>query len=89
MVWFVSSCNSCQRIKIDTKAATGKLQPLPIPDRPWSVIGMDCVVKLPISIGFESILVIVDHFNKGAHFLPCRESMNAAELASLFIQQIF
>lgn len=50
---------------------------------------MDCVVKLPISIGFESILVIVDHFNKGAHFLPCRESMNAAELASLFIQQIF
>lgn len=86
---FVASCDSCQRVKIDTKAAAGTLQPLPIPDRPWSVIGMDFIVKLPCSHSFDSIWVLVDHFTKGAHFIPCNESMTASDLASLFIQHFF
>lgn len=69
----------------------GTLQPLPIPDRPWSVIGMDFIVKLPTSdsSSCDSIWVIVDHLTKGAHFIPCRESMNASDLASLFVQHFF
>lgn len=63
--------------------------PLEIPDRPWSVIGMDFIVKLPLSSGFDSILVIVDHFSKGAHFIPCKESMDSSALASLFISHFF
>lgn len=86
---FVSSCDSCQRIKIDTKAPLGTLQPLPVPDRPWSVIGMDFIVKLPTSAGCDSVWVIVDHFTKGAHFIPCRESLDASGLASLFVQHFF
>lgn len=50
---------------------------------------MDFVVKLPLSGGVDSVLVIVDHFIKGAHFIPCRESINAAEIVSLFVQQFF
>lgn len=86
---FVASCDSCQQIKIDTKAPMGTLQPLPIPDRPWSVIGMDFIVKLPTYDSCDSIWVIVDHLTKGAHFIPCRESMNALDLASLFVQHFF
>lgn len=86
---FVASCDSCQRVKIDTKALVGTLQPLPIPDQPWSVIGMDFIVKLPCSHSFDSIWVIVDHLTKGAHFVSCNESMSASDLASLFIQHFF
>lgn len=67
----------------------GKLQPLPIPDCPWSLIGIDFVVKLPLSQRFDSILVIVDHLTMGAHFIPCCKIMNAADLATMFIQQFF
>lgn len=73
---FVVSCDLCQHIKINTKAAMGSLQPLTIPDRPWSVIGIDFIVKLPLFNGFDSIFVIEDHFTKGDHFIPCCESMN-------------
>lgn len=50
---------------------------------------MDFIVKLPASSGFDSILVIVDHFLKGAHFIPCKESMDSSSLASLFISHFF
>lgn len=50
---------------------------------------MDFIVKLPLSSGFDSILVIVDHFSKGAHFIPCKESMDSSALASLFISHFF
>lgn len=43
--------------------------------------------KLPFSNGFDCVLVIVYHFNKATHFIPCLKSMNAAELDALFIQQ--
>lgn len=86
---FISGCDSCQQVRIDTKAPVGNLHPLPIPDPPWSVLGISFFVILPLSNGFDSILVVVDHFTKGAHFLPCCESMNAADLASLFSQQVF
>ena len=50
---------------------------------------MDFIVKLPTSNEFDSIWVVVDRLTKMAHFVPCRESMNAKELANLFIQNIF
>lgn len=89
VMMFVGSCDLCLKIKSDTKAPMGKLQLLPIPDLPWSVIGLDFVVKLPLSQRFDSVLVVVDHSTKGAHFIPRCESINAADLASLFIQQFF
>lgn len=42
-----------------------------------------------ISADFHLVLVIVDHFTKGAYFIPRRESMNAAALAVLLVQQFF
>lgn len=89
LLLFVKSCDSCQRTKIDTSKRTGQLVPLPVPDRPWSVIGIDMIVKLPLSDGHDSIFVITDHLTKGAHFIPCRESMDSAELAELFVYHFF
>lgn len=86
---YCRSCDSCQRTKISNQARAGELVPLPIPDRPWSVIGIDFIVKLPLSLGFDSIFVITDPLTKGAHFIPCNEAMDSLALANLFVKEFF
>lgn len=86
---FCSSCKSCQAVKVDHRAPQGTLMPIPIPDRPWSKIGVDFIVKLPLSKGFDSIMVVVDHFSKTAHFIPANETWKADQLAEAFIDQVF
>lgn len=86
---FCSSCRSCQAVKVDHRAPQGTLMPLPIPDRPWSKIGVDYIVKLPLSKGFDSVMVVVDHFSKSAHCIPAKETWKADQLAEAFVDQIF
>lgn len=86
---FVKHCHSCQAVKVDHRPPQGLLKALPIPDRPWSHIGVDFIVKLPTVSTFDSVMVVVDHFSKAAHFIPARESWNAEELAVAFVSFIF
>lgn len=84
---FVDSCEVCQRSK-------GHKQTIPqknteLPTRPWEEINYDFIVKLPLSNGFDSILVVVDRFSRQAHFIPCMESTNAEELAEIFIREVW
>jgi hypothetical protein len=51
------------------------------------MIGIDFVVKLPLLSGFNSILVIVNHFLKGAHMIPANESWTAEEFAFKFFDR--
>lgn len=85
----VSQCDVCQRTKVPRHLPHGYLQPLPTPNRPWSSLSMDFIVKLPVSQGFDSILVVVDRLTKMAHFLPCNETIDAPGLAQLYIKHIF
>lgn len=86
---FCSLCISCQSIKVDRRPPQGRLNPLPIPDRPWSTIGVDFIVKLPNSDGWDSVMVVVDHFSKAAHFIPAKETWTADMLAKAFINHVF
>ena len=67
----------------------GLLQPLPIPERPWSSISMDTIDRLPNSHGFDSILVVVDRFTKMAHFIPTTTSVTSEGIARLFYEHVF
>jgi hypothetical protein len=86
---YVRSCEVCQRSKASRHKPYGLLEPLPIPDTPWSSIGMDFIVKLPVSHGFDSILVFVCRRTKQAHFVPCNEAIDAVGTANLFLNNIF
>jgi transposase InsO family protein len=65
------------------------LKDIGVPERPWEEINYDFIMKLPISNGYDSILVVVDRFSRQAHFIPCNESLNAEGLAELFIREIW
>lgn len=86
---YVSACDICARIKAPRHKPYGLLKPLDIPDRPWQSISMDFIVKLPLSHGYDSIWVVCDRLTRAAHFVPCSETINAPELAWLFLDRIF
>lgn len=89
--WFnhyVDTCKTCQRVRAP-KGDHVPVQPLPVPSKPFEHISYDMIMKLPKSSGFNSILVVIDSLTKYRHFIPCKESMNARELADLFIQDVW
>src|SRR5260221_14150057 len=50
---------------------------------------MDFIEQLPASKGFSAILVIVDHLMKQVIFIPSHDTMNALQVARLFITHVF
>ena len=47
----------------------GKLRPNEVPEKPWQHISVDFIMKLPLSKGHDSILVVCDRFLKISHFV--------------------
>lgn len=86
---YVTLCEQCQRTKNVTHKPYRLLQPLDIPNRPWLSISMDFIVRLPPSHGYDSIWVICDRMTRATHFIPTCETMDAPQLAHLFIDRIF
>jgi len=46
---YVDGCDACQRYKNRSEALAGKLMPNAIPEKPWSHISADFIIKLPLA----------------------------------------
>ena len=66
----------------------GLLEPLPIPSKPWQAIALDFITDLPVSKGFNVILIVVDRYTKMAHFLPCTKEISSEETAEIFMCEV-
>lgn len=86
---YVASCDQCQRQRYEAVHPPGLLQPLPIPEQTWEDISMDFVEGLPVSDGYNAIMVVVDRLSKYAHFIAVSHPFTAAQIATIFMRDIF
>ncbi|KAL0150107.1 hypothetical protein M9458_054534 [Cirrhinus mrigala] len=77
---YVQGCKECAISKSPRHLPAGKLHPLPVPNRPWSHLGVDFTTDLPSSDGNTCILVITDHFLKFCRLLPLKRILETAEI---------
>src|SRR5437660_7756166 len=50
---------------------------------------MDFIEHLPPSLGFTAILVVIDRLSKQSIFTPTHDTINAPDLACLFLLHVF
>src|SRR5258707_627560 len=86
---YVASCAMCAHAKSVRHKPYGKLKQLPIPFQPWSSISMDFIEQLPASEDFSAILVVINHLMKQVIFIPSHDTVNALQVAQLFLTHIF
>uniref|UniRef100_A0A3B1IBQ3 Gypsy retrotransposon integrase-like protein 1 n=1 Tax=Astyanax mexicanus TaxID=7994 RepID=A0A3B1IBQ3_ASTMX len=86
---FVNDCSVCAQSKSPRQLPAGHLEPLPIPNRPWSHIGIDFITDLPASQGFTTILVIIDRFSKACRLVPMTKLPTAWQTAEALFQYVF
>ncbi|KAL0177254.1 hypothetical protein M9458_026148, partial [Cirrhinus mrigala] len=86
---FVKNCTVCNTCKPSRQLPAGLLQPLPIPQRPWSHIAIDFVTDLPNSQGKTTILTVVDRFSKSCRLIPLPKLPTALETAETLCNFVF
>jgi hypothetical protein len=81
---YVSWCTTCNKAKSQLNPH-GLYMPLLVPSVFWEDISMDFVFGLlRTKRGRDSIFMVVNHFSKMAHFIPCHKSDNASHVTNLF-----
>ena len=85
----IKECDVCQQMKSETCHLARLLQPLPIPDKPWSAVSMDFIDGLSRSQRMDVIMVVVDRLTKYVHFIALSHPYSAAKVAHLFAQHVF
>ena len=88
---FIAGCPVCQQNKTNTHPVILPL--LPITSNvtlPFKQLSVNLLTDLPPSMGFDSVMVVVDHgLMKGVILAPCQKTIDAAGIAQLFFDFIF
>ena len=85
---YVKGCEVCQKIKVETLALAGLLQPLLIPCRVWDDITLDFIGGLLSSQGKDTIMMVVNRFSKSSHFLTITHPFTTKTVADIFVEGI-
>ncbi|KAL0149928.1 hypothetical protein M9458_054760, partial [Cirrhinus mrigala] len=86
---YIKSFEVCNTTKSSKQPPAGLLQPLPIPQRPWSHIAIDFITDLPPSEGYTTILTVIDRFSKSCRLIPLSKLPTALETAEILCNFVF
>ena len=75
-------------MKHKTCHPTGLLQPLSIPDKPWSTVSMDFMMGLRKSQRMDVVMVVVDMLTKYVQCMGLSHPYFAVKVAALFEQKL-
>ena len=84
---FCSLCALCQTTKDSMQKPARLLHPLPIPDWPWLLVGLDFMGPLPKLKGYDYLLVVIDRFTSQVHLLPTTTHATAKAVTWLFFTE--
>ena len=89
---YVRGCGACQQFKIERHPS--KLAFLPTEGakstRPFANCSMDLITDLPLSEGFDSILVVVNQgLSKGVILMPCNKTITSKGTAKLLLEILY
>jgi len=79
----------CQRTKSKRTSPAAPLNPNEIPTKHWEIVSIDLIGPLPESQGFNAIMVVVDRFTKGSHFIPTTIEITSLGVAKEFRDHVF
>ena len=88
---FIAGCTICQQMKVNTHPTVPVLSPLPSAcTHLFQQLSVNLITDLPLSNGFNSLRVMVDHsLSKGVILTPCNKTINAKGVANLFFKNVF
>lgn len=86
---YVRNCSICQKIEPKNVAYPVKMLPLPIPEGVFIDVTMNSIDGLPKSQGKTTIIVVVDHLTKYAHFAALPHPYTAQSVAKLFLEIVY
>jgi hypothetical protein len=88
---YVEGCATCQQNKANTHPTVPPLTPIKSSaSQPFQQLSCDLITDLPLSDGFDSLLVMVDHgLTKGVILCPTKKTITAKGVAALFFHKVF
>ena len=88
---YVKGCATCQANKPNTHPNQPAIFPITPKEEalPFQMIAVDWITKLPISEGFNSIMMVTDqNCSKAVIFVPCNKTMGMTEMTELYLQNV-
>jgi hypothetical protein len=85
---YVSTCDMYLRTVIQ-QPPTGELHPLPVPNKPWNMVSVDFISKLPEVNGKDCVMVVVDSVTKRSHFIDTVTTISAVGSARLYVKHVW
>ena len=86
---YVKRCDLCQRMKNRMEEPAEKLKLNEVLKKTWTHLTVDFIMKLPVVVGKDAILVVCNQLSKMTHFVATTEETSMEGLARLLQDNVW